>query len=66
MLHCAARHGRRDILAYLAEAWDMDLEATNRDYKRPLHEAASMGHRDCVQYLLGRGAVVDCLKKADW
>lgn len=66
LLHCAARHGRRDILAYLAEAWDMDIEATNRDYKRPLHEAASMGHEDCVLYLLGRGAVVDCLKKADW
>lgn len=44
----------------------MDIEATNRDYKRPLHEAASMGHRDCVRYLLGRGAVVDSLKKADW
>ncbi|XP_012520357.1 PREDICTED: ankyrin repeat domain-containing protein 16 [Propithecus coquereli] len=66
LLHCAARHGRQDILAYLAEAWDMDMEAANRDYKRPLHEAASMGHRDCVRYLLGRGAVVDCLKKADW
>uniref|UniRef100_A0A8C5LKS8 Ankyrin repeat domain-containing protein 16 n=1 Tax=Jaculus jaculus TaxID=51337 RepID=A0A8C5LKS8_JACJA len=25
-----------------------------------------MGHGDCVRYLLGRGAVVDCLKKADW
>nr|KAF6430686.1 ankyrin repeat domain 16 [Rousettus aegyptiacus] len=66
LLHCAARHGRRDVLAYLVEAWDMDIEAANRDYKRPLHEAASMGHRDCVQYLLGRGAAVDCLKKADW
>ncbi|XP_024899235.1 ankyrin repeat domain-containing protein 16 isoform X2 [Pteropus alecto] len=44
----------------------MDIEAANRDYKRPLHEAASMGHRDCVRYLLGRGAAVDCLKKADW
>ncbi|XP_023367096.1 ankyrin repeat domain-containing protein 16 [Otolemur garnettii] len=66
LLHCAARHGRRDILAYLTEAWGMDIEATNRDYKRPLHEAASMGHRDCVLYLLGRGAAVDCLKKADW
>lgn len=66
LLHCAARHGRRDVLAYLAEACDMDIEATNRDYKRPLHEAASMGHRDCVLYLLGRGAAVDCLKKADW
>ncbi|XP_023590189.1 ankyrin repeat domain-containing protein 16 [Trichechus manatus latirostris] len=66
LLHCAARHGHRDILAYLAEVWEMDIEATNRDYKRPLHEAASMGHRDCVRYLLGRGASVDCLKKADW
>ncbi|XP_069314817.1 ankyrin repeat domain-containing protein 16 isoform X2 [Eulemur rufifrons] len=66
LLHCAARHGRRDILAYLTEAWGMDMEAANRDYKRPLHEAASMGHQDCVRYLLGRGAVVDCLKKADW
>ncbi|XP_005320363.2 ankyrin repeat domain-containing protein 16 isoform X1 [Ictidomys tridecemlineatus] len=66
LLHCAARHGRRDILAYLAEAWGMDIEAANRDYKRPLHEAASMGHRDCVRYLLAQGAAVDSLKKADW
>lgn len=66
LLHCAARHGHRDILAYLVEAWSMDIEAANRDYKRPLHEAASMGHRDCVRYLLGRGAAVDSLKKADW
>ncbi|KAM9682185.1 ankyrin repeat domain-containing protein 16 isoform 3-T3 [Dama dama] len=66
LLHCAARHGRRDVLAYLVEAWNLDIEAANRDYKRPLHEAASMGHRDCVRYLLGRGAAVDCLKKADW
>uniref|UniRef100_A0A8D0P0W3 Ankyrin repeat domain-containing protein 16 n=1 Tax=Sus scrofa TaxID=9823 RepID=A0A8D0P0W3_PIG len=66
LLHCAARHGHLDVLTYLVEAWDMDIEATNRDYKRPLHEAASMGHRDCVRYLLGRGAAVDCLKKADW
>lgn len=66
LLHCAARHGHRDVLAYLVESWDLDIEAANRDYKRPLHEAACMGHRDCVRYLLGRGAAVDCLKKADW
>ncbi|XP_062066824.1 ankyrin repeat domain-containing protein 16 isoform X3 [Lepus europaeus] len=66
LLHCAARHGRLHILTYLAEAWGMDIEAANQDYKRPLHEAASMGHRNCVRYLLGRGAAVDCLKKADW
>ncbi|KAK7821074.1 hypothetical protein U0070_020436 [Myodes glareolus] len=66
LLHCAARHGHQNILAYLVEAWSMDIEAANRDYKRPLHEAASMGHRNCVRYLLGRGAAVDSLKKADW
>ncbi|KAM4828770.1 ankyrin repeat domain-containing protein 16 isoform 1-T1 [Thomomys bottae] len=66
LLHCAARHGRLDILAHLVEAWGADVEAANRDYKRPLHEAASMGHRDCVRYLLERGAAVDCLKKGDW
>lgn len=66
LLHCAARHGRQNILAYLVEAWSMDIEAANRDYKRPLHEAASMGHRNCVRYLLDRGAAVDSLKKADW
>ena len=27
-----------------------------------LHEAASMGHPDCVRYLLARGAAVDCLE----
>ncbi|XP_051817816.1 ankyrin repeat domain-containing protein 16 [Antechinus flavipes] len=66
LLHSAARHGHRDILAYLVEAWELDIEAPNRDYKRPLHEAASLGHRDCVLYLLQRGAAVDCLKKGDW
>ncbi|XP_007655156.2 ankyrin repeat domain-containing protein 16 [Ornithorhynchus anatinus] len=66
LLHYAARHGHRDILAYLVEVWQMDIEAPNRDYKRPLHEAASMGHRSCVLFLLERGAAVDSLKKADW
>ncbi|XP_027714766.1 ankyrin repeat domain-containing protein 16 [Vombatus ursinus] len=66
LLHSAARHGHRDILAYLVEAWELDIEASNRDYKRPLHEAASQGHRDCLLYLLKRGAAVDCLKKGDW
>ncbi|XP_006891941.1 PREDICTED: ankyrin repeat domain-containing protein 16 [Elephantulus edwardii] len=66
LMHCAARHGCLDSLTYLTEVWKMDIEATNRDYKRPLHEAASMGHLDCVNYLLGLGAAVDCLKKADW
>uniref|UniRef100_A0A670JFX2 Ankyrin repeat domain 16 n=1 Tax=Podarcis muralis TaxID=64176 RepID=A0A670JFX2_PODMU len=66
LLHHAARHGQLRILTYLVESLEMDIEVFNSDYKRPLHEAASMGHRDCVLYLLDRGATVDCLKKADW
>ncbi|KAJ6666301.1 hypothetical protein lerEdw1_000573 [Lerista edwardsae] len=66
LLHYAARHGHLNILGYLVETLAMDIELFNNDYKRPLHEAASMGHRDCLLYLLDRGATVDCLKKADW
>uniref|UniRef100_A0A8C6TDW0 Ankyrin repeat domain 16 n=1 Tax=Neogobius melanostomus TaxID=47308 RepID=A0A8C6TDW0_9GOBI len=42
------------------------VEVYNNDYKRPLHEAASMERLDCVKYLLHEGAKVDSLKKADW
>lgn len=66
LLHYAARHGNLRILSYLVETLAMDVELFNNDYKRALHEAASMGHRDCLLYLLDRGAAVDCLKKADW
>ncbi|NXH09545.1 ANR16 protein, partial [Bucco capensis] len=66
LLHYAARYGHLDVLAYLVEELGMDIEIVNSDYKRPLHEAASMGHKECVCYLLERGASVDCLKKADW
>ncbi|XP_061494052.1 ankyrin repeat domain-containing protein 16 isoform X4 [Rhineura floridana] len=66
LLHYAARHGQLSILSYLVETLEMDTELFNNDYKQPLHEAGSMGHRDCVLYLLNRGATVNCLKKADW
>lgn len=66
LLHYAARHGHLDILTYLVEVINMDIELFNNDYKRPLHEASSMSHTSCVSYLLGRGAKVDSLKKADW
>uniref|UniRef100_A0A3B5BJ14 Ankyrin repeat domain-containing protein 16 n=1 Tax=Stegastes partitus TaxID=144197 RepID=A0A3B5BJ14_9TELE len=66
LLHYAARHGHLDIVEYLIQRLDMDVEVYNNDYKRPLHEAASMSHEDCVSFLLQRGAAVDSLKKADW
>ncbi|XP_066038733.1 ankyrin repeat domain-containing protein 16 isoform X2 [Chamaea fasciata] len=66
LLHHAARSGRGDVLEFLVRAVGVDVEVTNGDYKRPVHEAAAVGHRECVAFLLERGASVDCLKKADW
>lgn len=66
LLHYAARHGHLDVVRYLVEQLGADVEVCNNDYKRPLHEAASMAHKDCVSYLLRKGAAVDSLKKADW
>lgn len=66
VLHYAARHGHLPVLSYLVEGLGVDVEVRNNDYKRALHEAASMGHRHCLLYLLSKGAQVDCLKKADW
>ncbi|XP_032543191.1 ankyrin repeat domain-containing protein 16 isoform X2 [Chiroxiphia lanceolata] len=66
LLHHAARLGHRDVLEFLVRELGMDVEAANGDYKRPIHEAASMGHGECVSFLLERGASVDCLKKGDW
>lgn len=66
LLHYAARLGHVDIVEYLVKRLRMDLEVYNNDYKRPLHEAASMSHQTCVSFLLREGAKVDSLKKADW
>ncbi|TNN45673.1 Ankyrin repeat domain-containing protein 16 [Liparis tanakae] len=66
LLHFAARRGHLDIVEYLVEQLGADVEVHNNDYKRPLHEAASMSHQACVSYLLREGAAVDSLKKADW
>ncbi|KAG2460378.1 ANR16 protein, partial [Polypterus senegalus] len=66
LLHYACRSGHLDMLRFFVEEIGFDTELVNRDYKRALHEAASMGHVDCVRYLTARGAKIDSLKKADW
>lgn len=63
-LHLAARLGFTDVVDALLEQSSVNI--TNNDGKAALHEAASNGHVDVLQLLIERGAVVDCLKAADW
>jgi ankyrin repeat protein len=62
----AARRGQLEVLRTLLAEHGVPLEHTNTDGKTALHEAAQEGHVDCVRLLLGSGAQVDSLKKADW
>lgn len=66
LLHYAARHGHLDVMEFLIHQLGADVDIYNNDYKRPLHEAASMSHVECVSYLLQKEANVDSLKRADW
>ncbi|EDO26963.1 predicted protein, partial [Nematostella vectensis] len=61
----AARNGRSETLELLYRK-GVDLEKRNKDGKRPLHEAASAGSLECVQFLISKGVEIDCLKRADW
>jgi len=62
----AARHDHVDLLEILYERHGCQLEVSNCDGKRPLHEAAQNGHVKCAQYLIEQGAEIDSLKRADW
>lgn len=62
----AAKHGKSEIIQWLHETGDIKVDQTNFDGKTPLHEASQNGHVGCIEYLLSRGAAIDCLKKADW
>lgn len=58
-LHVAARTGNLNIVKYLCECFDTPefiINATNKDMKRPLHEAAQFAQEDVMKYLLEKGA----------
>ena len=66
VLHLACRFGRRDLLELFTVCDGVDLQISNYEGKKPLHEAAQFGQLDCVDFLLQNGVKVDCLKRADW
>ncbi|XP_050449067.1 ankyrin repeat domain-containing protein 16-like [Cataglyphis hispanica] len=68
-LHVAARAGNIRIVKYLCECFNMPrfaVNVTNKDMKRPLHEAAQFAQEEVLRYLLEKGASVDALKRGDW
>ncbi|XP_011300617.1 ankyrin repeat domain-containing protein 16 [Fopius arisanus] len=68
-LHVAAREGHLEIAKYLCNDWSypaFKVDVTNKDMKRPLHDASQFAHCDIVEFLIGQGAEVDALKRADW
>jgi len=57
-LHVAARTGRLDVVKYLCEYFDTPefiVNISNKDMKRPLHEAAQFAQEDVLRYLLEKG-----------
>lgn len=64
-LHIAARCGHAALVEHLLVS-GADVEISNLDGKRPLHEAAQASRLECIQILLKFGAQVDSLKRADW
>lgn len=60
-LHVAARMGNIHIVKYLCECFDMPafkVNVTNKDTKRPLHEAAQFAQKNVLQYLLENGILL--------
>ncbi len=62
----AARYGHVDILRRLHRNYGISLEYCNTDGKTALHEAAQNCQAEAVDFLVGEGAKVDALKRADW
>ncbi|XP_063981031.1 ankyrin repeat domain-containing protein 16-like [Diachasmimorpha longicaudata] len=68
-LHIAAREGHLEIAKCLCNDWSypaFKVDVTNKDMKRPLHDASQFAHSDIVEFLIDQGAEVDALKRADW
>jgi len=52
-LHLASEYGHLDVVRYLVEETNYDVECRDEDEETPLHVAAREGRLDIVQYLIG-------------
>ena len=64
-LHLASDYGHLDIVRYLVEERNCDLECRTEYESTPLHYAALEGRLDIVQYLISeRGSDMECTNKS--
>ncbi len=64
LLHYLAESGKEDILRFVIENSDFDIEEAvrnkDRDGKTPLHYAAKSGNKECFKILIENGADLSC------
>lgn len=65
-LHIAARYNRLDILTFLLDNCNIDVNATTRAKYTPLHEAAMVGNMEMVKILTQAGAKVQMANFLGW
>ncbi|RUS69779.1 hypothetical protein EGW08_022460, partial [Elysia chlorotica] len=66
LLHVCCRCGLDNVLSYFLEDLEANLEVSNCDGRRPLHDAAQYSQGGCLRILLNHGAETNVLKRSDW
>ena len=63
LLHCACKKGHSDLVRWLVEEREANLDIIDVNLQTALHLAAHKGHRGIVKYLLERGANTRLMNK---
>ena len=66
LLHICCRCGSQSVLSYIIDELGANVEVSNNDGKRPLHDAAQNSEEGCLSILLYHGAETNVLKRSDW
>lgn len=65
-LHIVAREGHLEVAEYLCNNWkqpQFKVDVTNKDMKRPLHEASQFSRCDIVNFLIKQGYYLSKITK---
>ena len=65
-LHYAARNGRYEIVQYLCEHANANVNAVDNMWWTPLHFACINGDLRIVEYLIEKGARINALNRHSW